>query len=250
MPADGGIGLRTVARLVTVPVRKVVGMAKTKKEWQREEVVEPLLDEIAEASRGDLPGSRGRRRSEWEGLNEAIRDRVQPDLQAMFGVYVDHLTELNNIHKREVRMGREMVSLFPEGRMEDEIPVFPTETVSEAHGAQHSDPELMTGEVVEWVSELWEGFESAESAAGLEANLRSMAQRPAIGFGEGVIDYWDTNLEHPPWNERLWELHRQEIIREFYEIKQDREHHRTEAVQKAGQIEDRLRKRNRGSLFR
>lgn len=234
----------TLWKIISKASSYVFGRRRERIEWEREEVVQPLLEEIDAAANGDLPGQQGDRHSEWEDLDESTKDRMRQDQVATLDTYLRQLEHLNDLSERERRLGRQSIHNFPGGEMRNEEPVMATEVLQIQ---PHRVPEKTN--VSDWVKNHWSLFEQSETASEFRTRLEAKATDSSTSFDEEVIRCWEHELDTPHWHRELWNIYTNGTLREFRDISEEMEETRESAVDLARESERKLRSMNQGGLL-
>jgi hypothetical protein len=225
---------------------------KRKKQFNFENVIKPLMDEVKSASEGDLPGEPGKRSTEWADIGEEVRINM-PNIPVDVGdQYQEMLNGLETKEEQKERIGSQFIEDLPGGqqRSDNFLIILDVEQmrdqVGEGLGGSFGTPQDRgtKGELDIWLDSCWSAFEEAESPSELETRIRGLARQSETPFNIEAVRYWEDSAGYQDWEETFWHLYQTGNLRSYYKCIGDIQSYKHNCVESAESLRKWLIKMN------
>lgn len=231
--------LRWIAKAANVGRKWWLG----RKEWNYEELTEPLMDEISTAAGGNFPGSPGDRESIWEEeIPTAAKDRAPDSLNETADDYISSLSDLETLEEKRVSLAERFIDELPDGQIQDTQVLFLREV--HEHPSQHHHPHSTAerGDFDQWLLDSWTAFEKSEDPSQLSTEIEAIARsqdRTAVDID--AIRYWEEERSNQQWAETFWDLYEGGLLRSYHQTLQDIDRCKSDLKAHAREMDELLR---------
>lgn len=217
---------------------------KRRKNFNFEEVLRPLLDEVSSAGNGDLPGEPRDRRTEWDNIGEEVRYNMPDKTVSLGDDYQDKLQETEQHEQKRVNLGQQFISRLPGGKRNGEDFQVTTGVASQRGPTPHPHKEPVLGDFDSWLKQYWSAFNQSQNESEFRANIESLAAKHATEFSQDAIRYWEDSQGHPDWEATLWNLYDTGSLKAYHKTLENLEEHRNQMVTISCEFETELKKLN------
>jgi len=213
-----------------------------RKEWNFDNLTDPLMDETSNAAESSFPGTAGERESVWDDIPEATKDRAPDLLTGAAENYQSSLDLLENAERKRISLAERFIEQLPGGEIIDNRVLFIREVHEEPGGHNHPHTTAERGDFDSWLSASWSAFNDADDADQLLTEIENIASSQDTSVVDiDAIRHWENELGIFDWEEVFWDLYESGVLRSYHSTIEDIEIYKSETALYAKEMDETLR---------